>query len=262
MKMLPSFGFILLPLLSFHALLTTLADTTEIPSCDSSSAFHSPSNQCQQLLEGDVCKEGEWLVLNRSTKEAECRNRTCGRSELPLYSEPDLCIPINSPRGHCGKNQVLVADQFGFGHCECSMYERRYIYWPPDKNCYRVFNRGPCDPGNIFIDSRNGTAVCKWNPCPDNKIYWLSLGECVSEEDPALCPSSMPLTIDRLPDQQITLACKEEIGHEAIGSYTFRTCTPGSISEAEGKCEGTISLNLCPPGKEEDLFGGCRKSSS
>ncbi|CAG0896834.1 unnamed protein product [Darwinula stevensoni] len=263
--MLSSLGSILsiLPLLAstFHAHPTTPADTIEISACDPSWAFHRPSNRCQPLLQQSVCEEGKWLVLNKSTKEPECRKRPCEESQLPLYSDPDICVPIYNPGKHCGLNQFLVADRFGFGHCECKN-EPGYIYWPPDDNCYRVFHRGPCDPGNIFIfDSRNGTTVCKWNPCPDDQIYWLSLGECVSENDPTLCPPFMPLTYDRLPDHQFTLACLPLKQYFAIGSYTFRKCEPGSISEKQGKCGDEISFNLCPSGKEEDLFGGCRESS-
>ncbi|CAG0896835.1 unnamed protein product [Darwinula stevensoni] len=293
--MLSSFSFIILPLLTstynvlprtpFLGLLTTdttevPGDTTEIPgdttknlecgSFDSAFhrpssiafAFHRPSNACLPLLVQTVCREREWLVLNRDTKEPECEIRPCEESQLPLYSDPDICVPIDNPGKHCGLNQFLVADRFGFGHCECKN-EPGYIYWPPDGNCYRVFHRGPCDPGNIFIfDSRNKTAVCRRSPCREGKIYWLSLGLCVSEENPTLCPRNMPLTLRRLPDDRFTFACETQIGkpEASIGTFTFRDCSPGSISGRMGKCKGTISLDLCPPGKEEDAFGGCRES--
>ncbi|CAG0898181.1 unnamed protein product [Darwinula stevensoni] len=254
-KMLPSFCFILLPLIAFHAPPTTPAKITKIPECDSSSAFHPPSKQCQPLLTGDLCKDGERLVLNRSTNVAVCREWNCGESELPLYTHPNECVSIQFPGKHCGENQFLVADKSGFGHCECYAnfgnsyyFEERFIYWPPDKHCYRVFTRGPCDPGKMFIfDNRYGTAVCQRNPCPDDMVYWLSRGECVSEEDPTLCPIGK-LAVERRSDNQFAFFC-QTYGHSFAGTFPFifRHCSPSGIN----KCKGRIFLDPCPPGKKE-----------
>lgn len=41
-----------------------------------------------------------------------------------------------------------------------------YIYVPVQKQCYPVYTRGPCAPGQYLIKPKNrGTPQCQRNPC-------------------------------------------------------------------------------------------------
>ncbi|CAG0889249.1 unnamed protein product [Darwinula stevensoni] len=223
-------------------------------------AFHRPTNQCLPLLEQGVCQMGQWLVLNQATMEPECQYRNCGLCSVAFSEEPNRCVSPEYPGERCGQNQILAMDQFGLGHCECR--EGGYIYWPEDGNCHRLFSRGPCEPGNLFLfDKENKTALCKRNLCPDGQIYWLPRGDCVLENDTTLCSPPLNLTLTRLADREFALTCQRLAPHAFAATVSFRRCDPGSIWMTKEGCEEPVPLNPCPPGHEGDFFGGCRDSS-
>ena len=58
--------------------------------------------------------------VNRSDGEPESKKQTGGEgvsiSELSVYSEPALCVPVGFSDEHCSLSQFLVAEQCGLGH--------------------------------------------------------------------------------------------------------------------------------------------------
>ena len=73
--------------------------------------------KCYSLLEQGPCKEGEWLVLDKTNKEptTKCEKNFCGNFENTVPSTSGECRSINDVSECLGDNMELQINPYGIG---------------------------------------------------------------------------------------------------------------------------------------------------
>ncbi len=61
----------------------------------------------------------------------------------------------------------------------CSKHSWQLIQWPGDKQCYRIFDQGPCPHSQeLAFNAVTGLAECR---CPKNLLFWSATNRCYAE---------------------------------------------------------------------------------
>ena len=191
-------GFLLVLATLFHSLAasiifedehTTLTSTTnpkfsrpELGCFKVGKVLYEPEGKCYKLLEVGPCRgDNQWLVLDQEEAiggsgklRPVCRKCPCcdkpyravfwpadGQCHRLIRESKDLCP---SP------GTTLQIDPFGEGECACNK-DPPHAQWntrtlADNGPCYPLYQRGPCESGQIFVSSNN-TTKCKRDPCSE-----------------------------------------------------------------------------------------------
>ena len=76
----------------------------------------------------------------------------------------------------------------------CSASSWQLVYWPPTKNCYQIFSRGPCpETQELGYNPVTSAPECR---CPhDLPLHWEDTDQCYAEYSRGPCEVNQYLTI-------------------------------------------------------------------
>ncbi|KAK6626010.1 hypothetical protein RUM43_006314 [Polyplax serrata] len=176
--------------------------------CEPDEVFWAATGQCFRTNVRGPCPDGQLIVNNEETQLGECQcskngaltkfywppTRTCHEfyTKGPCLEKGNLFLP--GPACGCHKdlpNYDPITEQCyeigGIGPCKAG---QRFDIEPPkigancickpehvswnDGQCYRLYTRGPCAPGEIIFANK----TCHANPCPKGKLFFPQDESC------------------------------------------------------------------------------------
>ncbi|XP_040569721.1 uncharacterized protein [Lepeophtheirus salmonis] len=129
------------------------------------------------------CEEGHRLVLNETTRQAEC--------SCPFFwtKLPDGKCYKEYTRGPCPYGQLVVSDPFtNQGSCDCSSDMKMYHYNKTGE-CFELYDRGPCPLGHVLdFNYKTLDRQCR---CKDGHHLHVSDGNCYKLNTKGPCENEL-----------------------------------------------------------------------
>lgn len=134
--------------------------------------------------------------------------------------------------------------QTQYAMCQC---KEGYTGWL-DGQCYRLYTRGPCGPGEFVVNS----TTCIKNPCGKGRLYFPDEKTCYRIGSPGPCALNKVVVFDFTVRPSIDgISYNGVCGCSGIIKTLDQKCEPDEIIEEKNPCQST-------PGMVE-INGGCFK---